>query len=100
MFWKVWSSRTARWMIKGLLQPSFDDKGGWLNWYKCWMGGESWYAIKKLFNSPFLILKVRHPAVTGVYWDSRSVCSNDYESYGSGELPVKGLPCTHYVIGT
>ena len=49
----------------GLLQPSFE--GGWLNWYKCWMGGESWHAIKKLFNPPFLILKVRHPAVTGVY---------------------------------
>ena len=31
------------------------------------MGGESWHAIKKLFNPPFLILKVRHPAVTGVY---------------------------------
>ena len=26
VFLKVWSSRTARWMIKGLLQPSFDDK--------------------------------------------------------------------------
>ena len=72
MFLKVWSSRTARWMIKGLLQLSFDDKrrlaNFWLNWYKCWMGGESWHAIKKLFNPPgFLILKVRHPAVTGVY---------------------------------
>ena len=30
------------------------------------MGGESWYAIKKLFNLPFLILKIRHPAVTKV----------------------------------
>ena len=48
-----------------------------LNWYKCWMGGESWHAIKKLFNPPFLILKVRHPAVTGAYCigDSRSGCS-------------------------
>ena len=57
-------------------------KGGWLNWYKCWMGGESWHAIKKLFNPPFLILKVRHPAVTGVYGivrDSRSGCSNDFK---------------------
>ena len=35
-----------------------------------------------LFNPPFLILKVRHPAVTGVYCivrDSRSVCSNDFK---------------------
>ena len=47
---------------------------------KCWMGGESRHAIKKLFNTPFLILKVRYPAVTGVYCivrDSRSGCSND-----------------------
>ena len=46
------------------------------------MGGESWHAIKKLFNPPFLILKVRHPAVTGVYCilrDSRSGCSNDFK---------------------
>ena len=31
---------------------------------------------------PFLILKVRHPAVTGVYCivrDSRSGCSNDFK---------------------
>ena len=44
------------------------------------MGGENWHAIKKLFNPPFLILKVRHPAVTGAYCivrDSRSGCSND-----------------------
>ena len=58
-------------------------KGGWLNWYKCWMAGESWHAIKKLFNPPFLILKVRHPAVvTGIYCivrDSRSGCSNDFK---------------------
>ena len=27
------------------------------------MGGENWHAIKELFNSPFLILKVSHPAV-------------------------------------
>ena len=71
------------------------------------MGGESWHAIKKLFNPPFLILKVRHPAVTGVslvpghpppppppgVWpgyeaitgvycivrDNRSGCSNDFK---------------------
>ena len=42
------------------------------------MGGESRHAIKKLFNPPFLILKVRHPAVTGVYWDSRGGCSQMY----------------------
>ena len=33
-------------------------------------------------NPPFLILKVRHPAVTGVYCivrDSRSGCSNDFK---------------------
>ena len=38
--------------------------------------------ICQLFNPPFLILKVRHPAVTGVYcivWDSRSGCSNDFK---------------------
>ena len=46
------------------------------------MGGKSWHAIKKLINPPFLILKVRHPAVTGVYCivrDSRSGCSNDFK---------------------
>ena len=46
------------------------------------MGGESWYAIKKLFNPPFLIFKVRHPAVTGIYCivrDSRSGRSNDFK---------------------
>jgi len=30
------------------------------------MGRESWYAIKKLFNLPFLILKVRYPAYNQV----------------------------------
>ena len=65
-FVKVWSSRTARWMIKDFYNLLLTIKGGWLNWYKCWMGGESWHAIKKLFNPPFLILKVRHPAVTGI----------------------------------
>ena len=37
---------------------------------------------KSFFNPPFLILKVRHPAVTGVYCivrDSRSGCSNDFK---------------------
>jgi len=27
---------------------------------------ESWHAIKKLFNLPFLILKIRYPAVSYV----------------------------------
>ena len=43
--------------------------------------------------SPFLILKVRHPAVTGVYCivrDSRSGCSNDFK------CTYKGL--TLYVL--
>ena len=31
--------------------------------YYCWMGRESWHAIKKLLNLPFLILKVRYPAI-------------------------------------
>ena len=49
-----------------------------------WGGGGdmSWHAIKKFFNPPFLILKVRHPAVTWVYCivrDSRSGCSNDFK---------------------
>ena len=40
-------------------------------------------ASKKKINPTFLILKVRHPAVTGVYCivrDSRSDCSNDYNT--------------------
>ena len=55
------------------------------------MGGESWHAIKKLFNPPFLILKVRHPAVTGVYCivrDSRSGCSNDFKCNDNFLVPV------------
>ena len=30
-------------------------------------GGESWHATQKLFNPPFLILKVKHPAVSISY---------------------------------
>ena len=69
-------------MIKDSYNLLLTIKGGWLNWYKCWMGGESWHAIKKLFNPPFLILKVRHPAVTGIYCivrDGRSGGSNDFK---------------------
>jgi len=36
-------------IMKGLLKVNY-----------CWMGRESWHAIKKLFNLPFLTLKVRH----------------------------------------
>ena len=49
------------------------------------IGGESWHAIKKLFNPPFLILKVRHPALTKVFEvycivrDSMSGCSNGFK---------------------
>ena len=32
VFFKVWTSKTASWMIKGLLQLCFDDKIGRLNW--------------------------------------------------------------------
>jgi len=41
-------------------------KGGFLklNYYHCQMGRESWHAIKKLFNLPFLTLKVRYPAIS------------------------------------
>ena len=35
---------TTDWVIKELLQPSFEDKGGWLN--ICWMGGENWHVIE------------------------------------------------------
>ena len=38
-------------------------KGGLLKSHYYWMGRESWHAIKKLLNLPFLILKVRYPAI-------------------------------------
>jgi len=40
-------------VVEGLLKLSY-----------CWMGRESWHAIKKLFNLPFLTLKVRYPAIS------------------------------------
>ena len=50
--------------------------------------GGSYYIY--MYMSPFLILKVRHPAVTGVYCivrDSRSGCSNDFKRVNSiGEI--------------
>jgi len=30
---------------------------------KVLLDGQSWHAIKKLFNLPFLTLKVRYPAI-------------------------------------
>jgi len=45
------------------LQPLLTMKGG-LKLNYCWMGRESWHAIKKLFNLPFLTLKVRYPAIS------------------------------------
>ena len=52
-------------MIIGLLQlptlqPSFDDER------RFELLLESWHAIKKLFNLPFLTLKIRYPAVSYV----------------------------------
>ena len=56
---------------------------------------------KKLFNPPFLILKVRHPAVTKVFEvycivrDSRSRCSKDFKCmYMHTALP-KPPPTAH-----
>ena len=57
------------------------------NWYECWVGGESWHDIEKLFNPPFLILEVRYSAVNGVYRmerDSRNGFSNDFKCYVHG----------------
>ena len=65
------------------------------------MGGESWHAIKKLFNPPFLILKVRHPAVTGVYCivrDSRSGCSNDFKCTGQEKGMREMLMYAKYTV--
>jgi len=42
-------------------KPSFDDERE-LNY--CWIGRESWHAIRNLFNVPFLTLKVRYPAIS------------------------------------
>jgi len=42
-------------------------KGGFLKWKYCWMGRESWHAIREPFNRWFLTLKsnkdLRHPAI-------------------------------------
>ena len=49
---------------KGLFSPLLTMKEGLLRLYYCWIGRESWHAIKKHFNLPFLILKVRYPAIS------------------------------------
>jgi len=51
------------WYFKLGLQNLFHEKG-LLKLNYCWMGRESWYAIKKLVNLPFLTLKVRYPAIS------------------------------------
>ena len=33
-------------------------------WKVCWMGRESWHAIKKLYNLQFLTLKVSYPVIS------------------------------------
>jgi len=47
-------------MEKRIFQPSFDDERRFAKR----MGRESWHAIKKLFNLPFLTLKIRYPAIS------------------------------------
>ena len=49
------------------IQPSFDDERRFAKSNYCWMGRESWHAIKKLLYLPFLILKVRYPAIKNNY---------------------------------
>jgi len=42
--------------------PSFDDERRFAKLSYYWMSRGSWHVIKKLFNLPFLILKVKYPA--------------------------------------
>jgi len=49
--------RQAGWE-KGVYQPSFDDGRRFAKFI-----AESWHAIVKVFNLPFLNLKIRYPAV-------------------------------------
>jgi len=49
---------------KGIFNLLLMMKGGFLKLNYCWMGKESWNAIKKLFNLPFLTLKFRYPAIS------------------------------------
>jgi len=51
-------------MHKGLFNLLLMMKGGLLKLNYCWIGRESWHAIKKLFNLPFLILMVWYPAIS------------------------------------
>jgi len=51
-------------MDKRTFQPSFDNERRLLKLNYFWMGRESWHAIKKLFNLPFLTVKVRYPAIS------------------------------------
>jgi len=46
------------------IQPSFGDERRFAKITAGCMGRESWHAIKKLFNLPFLILKVRYQKVS------------------------------------
>ena len=55
-------------MEKRTFQPSFDDEEGLLKLNHCWMGRESWYATKKLFNLPFLTLKVSNKLYGLIYY--------------------------------
>lgn len=43
-------------------------KVGLLKYNYCGMGRRSWHANKKLFKLPFLILKVRYPAIRSIRW--------------------------------
>jgi len=47
---------------KHFFSPLLTMKEGLLKLNYCWMGRESWHAIKNHYNIPFLTLKVRYLA--------------------------------------
>ena len=66
--------RKKREVGEGRGREGYVERRGRLEWV-----GRVGMPSKSFFNPPFWILKVRHPAVIGVYCivrDSRSACSN------------------------
>jgi len=49
---------------KDFFSPLWTTKEGLLKLNYCWMGRESWHAIKKHYNMSFLTLKVMYPAIS------------------------------------
>ena len=73
-----------------------DDLVLWWNLWSllyCWMGMESWHAIKTLSHLPFLILKIRHPVSFMVLLEVVTVTNSNAVPYSPSKVPT----CSWYV---